>query len=539
VNKATLKDLFTQIVRRLSPLAVPFLTMFAWFWVVALWFPLIPGRDMMTYYQWYRGMLQIEPESPWLMLFRMPLTPLFYGVCFDLLGKFGIEFVLALLYAGSITSVFAVLREFSERAAWTLNVLLGVNLWLFKWFNAVGSETLQTVLLCLWFCCTFFAMRSAKMRVWIGIAALVFLMVLNRPGNQTFVLCFLLPLFVVNASAKRRLMLSGVFLATYIAAHLAFSTSNYLRYGHFCISKFGDAHLPFLRLFVQEQMISPDNGPASQELAQFVDQQILTNPVYSQYEITQEIFFRYSTQRMFNSLIAAGLQNGWNGDFPLLRKAAMESIWRDPKGSFLRYLEHVLNVFGYPHRKPIRISNLRDKGRAFARERETRYARYAANGLTLPTEGDLIPPAAVFAVPEGRRTENWFGLQRDVKEWKVSSSTPSSSSALFEMSRKFIPNYYWLLLGVLSLVVAGFTGPIDWRIPLLTAVALVSVFAAICCSARWEFRFPFDPILTAFTLHAIHCLIARAKGLRTARFARLSLLLKRLLVSLSRLKLER
>jgi hypothetical protein len=138
-----------SFARKLSPWLAPFLTMFAWYWVVARWFPLREGRDMMTYFLCFRDLLQIEPEFPLLMLFRPPLTPIFYGTCFQFLDATGIEFVVALLYAGSITSVFAVVREFSTFGAWTLNALLGVNLWLFRWFNSVGSETLQTVLLCL------------------------------------------------------------------------------------------------------------------------------------------------------------------------------------------------------------------------------------------------------------------------------------------------------------------------------------------------------------------------------------------------------
>jgi hypothetical protein len=56
----------------------------------------------------------------------------------------------------------------------------------------------------------------------VGVAVIVFLLVLNRPGNQTFALCFLLPLLIANVSVKRRFMLSGSFLITYAAAHLAF-----------------------------------------------------------------------------------------------------------------------------------------------------------------------------------------------------------------------------------------------------------------------------------------------------------------------------
>ena len=206
------------------------------------------------------------------MLFRTPLTPLFYGTCFEFLDETGIELILALSYAGSITCVFAVLHEFSSFAAWILDALLGVNLWLFRSFNAVGSETLQTVLLCLWFCCVFFAMRSTKARAWAGCAVLVALLVLNRPGNRD-IRAMLSPATSSSQTPppSRRCMLSCVFLIVYSALHLAFCSFNYLRYGEFCIAKLGDAHLPFYRLFVQEHVISPSNGPASRQLAELVD----------------------------------------------------------------------------------------------------------------------------------------------------------------------------------------------------------------------------------------------------------------------------
>jgi hypothetical protein len=541
VNSA-LFDIWLALRQKRSSLFVPFLTMFAWFWVVARWFPLREGRDMMTYFLCFRDLLQIEPEFPLLMLFRMPLTPLFYGTCFEFLEQTGIEWVLALLYAGSMTSVFAVIREFSTLGAWTLHTLLGANLWLFRWFNAVGSETLQTVFLCLWFSFTFFAMRSAKLRVWAGVAMIVFLLVLNRPSNQTFALCFLLPLFIASVSVKRRLMLSGSFLMTYAAAHLAFCSVNYLRYGEFCVAELGNAHLPFYRLFVQEHVISPSNGPASLQLANFVAEKVLTNPIYQEYEITQDVFFRCSTQRMFNSLIYAFQENGSADDFAILRKAGMESIRQDLKGSLLRYLEHLITVFDYGDRKPIRISNLRDFSRAFVRERAAHYSRYAEKGLPLPTEGDLLPSMPLFAAKEGRRNENWFGLQRAVSEWKLAPAASSSPVAemLYGISRKLIPNYYWFLFSALCLVFASLTGPIDLRVPLLTAIALASLLVTLFGSVQWEFRYPFDPIFTAFTVHASHCLIVSLRKSRMALLSeRVSALLRRLQTGFQRFKLAR
>ena len=146
--------------------------MLAWFWLLALLFPLRAGRDMMTYFLWFRDVFALEPEFPLLMLFRMPLTPLFYGACFQIFGERGLEVILSLAYAASITAVFVVLRGFSLVAAWTLNALVSVNLWLFWSFNAVGSETLQTVLLCFWFSFTFFAMGSSRVGAWVGVPCL-------------------------------------------------------------------------------------------------------------------------------------------------------------------------------------------------------------------------------------------------------------------------------------------------------------------------------------------------------------------------------
>jgi hypothetical protein len=496
--------------RRFSPLFASFLVMLAWFWLLALLFPLRAGRDMMTYFLWFRDVFAIEPEFPLLMLFRTPLTPLFYGTCFQMFGAGGIEVILSFAYAASITVVFAVLREFSLIVAWALNVLVGMNLWLFWSFNSVGSETLQTVLVCFWFGCTFLAMGSGRVSAWVGSAVLASLLVFNRPGNQTFLLCFLLPFLTTNVAVARRFLNAGVFVTIYAACYLAMCSFNYLRFGEFCFAKLGDAHLPFYRLFVQEHVISPDNGPASRRLADFVEAKILSSPVYLQHEITADIFFRCSTQRMFNSLIYAVQTEGQGYDFDLLRKAGFESIWRDPLGSFLRYLEHLETVFDYRDKKTVKISNLRDLSRSFVRQREEIYARYLARGLAVPSEGDLLPSTPLFVANETRRQGSWLPWQPYVKPWNVSATPPYNAPGdfLFNISRKLIPNYCWFLFGALSLILTRLAGPFDMRIPLLTGIALLGLLATLFGSVQWEFRYPFDPIFTAFALYAGYGLLA-------------------------------
>jgi hypothetical protein len=81
------------------------------------------------------------------------------------------------------------------------------------------------------------------------------------------------------------------------------------------------------------------------------------------------------------------------------------------------------------------------------------------------------------------------------------SSSPAAEM-LYGISRKLIPNYCWFLFGALSLVFASLTRPIDLRVPLLTAIALVSLLVTLFGPVQWEFRYPFGPIFTAFTVHA-------------------------------------
>ena len=484
--------------------------MLAWFWLLACLFPLRAGRDMMTYFLWFRDLFAIEPEYPLLMLFRTPLTPLFYGTCFQIFGESEIEVVLSLAYAASITAVFAVLRDFSLIAAWALNVLVGVNLWLFWSFNSVGSETLQTVLLCFWFSCTFFAMGSNRVGGWVGSALLASLLVLNRPGNQTFLLCVVLPLLPAKVAVARRFVNTGVFLMTYATVYLAMCSFNYLRYGEFCFAKLGDAHLPFYRLFVQEHVISPENGPASRQLSDFVEAKILSTPVYLQHDVTKDIFFRCSTQRMFNSLIYALQKEARGSDFGLLRRAGMESIWRDPMGSLLRYLEQLESVFDYRDKKTFKISNLRDLRRSFLRQREEAYARYNAKGLALPSEGDLLPSTPLFVTNETRRLGSWLPWQPEIKPWNVPATPPYNAPGdfLFDISRKLIPNFLWFFFGAFSLLLARLAGPVDLRITLLTGIALVGLLTTLFGSVQWEFRYPFDPIFTAFALYGAYALLA-------------------------------
>ena len=145
-----------------------------------------------------------------------------------------------------------------------------------------------------------------------------------------------------------------------------------------------------------------------------------------------------------------------------------------------------------------------------------------AKGLAVPTEGDLLPSTPLFVANETRMQGSWLPWQPDVKPWKVSETPPYNAPGdfLFNISRKLIPNYCWFLFGAFSLVLARLAGPIDLRIPLLTGIALLGLLATLFGSVQWEFRYPFDPIFTAFALYGAYGLLVALRKFLLARAPR-------------------
>lgn len=312
-------------------------------------------------------------------------------------------------------------------------------------------------------------------------------------------------------------MLCACFFVVYAALSFGYATLNETRYGHFCIAKLGNAHLPFYRLFVQEQAISPDHGPASARLAEFVESNVLTHEVFREHGIDEEIFFKFSSQRMFNTLLFALQEKGdstgefsLNEDFDILRKAALESLFQDPIGSMRRYVNHLANVFSYQSQKPIRWrvgklagrwqwSDLRERQRAWSAGLEAQRSRYVAEGVPLPNENDFIPPQALYLSSSNSDSGNLFGIAFQARPWQLRpvKSTNLVSEKLMRVSEWLIPDYRWFLSSFLCLVIAYFLGERDFRIPVLTGIAMLSLLASLFGSVQWEFRSPFDPVLTA------------------------------------------
>ena len=156
-------------------------------------------------------------------------------------------------------------------------------------------------------------------------------------------------------------------------------------------------------------------------------------------------------------------------------------------------------------RRPFNISNLRGLVPGICpAEGRKHYARLAARESAQPTEGDLLPARPSVCRTRARSKESGWPASAQSKSGRPPPSPPldPTADALYDLSRKLIPNYYWFLGAAVGLFFASWAGPIDLRIPLLTAIALTGLLVTLFGSVQWEFRYPFDPIFTAFTLYA-------------------------------------
>jgi hypothetical protein len=465
-----------------------------------------PGRDMITYWACYREIFRVNTEAVTLLLFRPPFTPLFFGTLFDLFGAAGVKAALSILYVVSLVTVFSVGFTRSLWVGYLALILLGANIQYYYWFFSVGSESPQSFLLVLWLAYAFFTFRRTDARYWIVHAAVVWLLILNRPGNQVLILCAVFPLLNFDTAAKRRLMLSLVFLLSYGAMHFSYSSYNYLRVGAFQVSTLGNAHMPFYRLYLQDRMIRPENGPKSLELARLVEDEILPLEVFRQYRVDRDMFFTYASQRMYNQLVATVVRvYGWDHQWLILKEAAMEAVKRDPVEFLLTYFDHLRDVFYIRGDGRYDLSSNNSTRTDYYVFLKQRYELYEELGLAIPSEGDLLPQsqgAEDHDDGEDYTEQTFFSLKRQPVSWTIPDRhcTYHWGDVFDIYGIRFPFTFFFLCIGIagvgLSLVRKRCAGNLE--IACITSVAFITMAASFMASVQFPFRFPFDSIFILF-----------------------------------------
>ena len=110
-----------------------------------------------------------------------------------------------------------------------------------------------------------------------GIAALV----LIRPANQVLLPAVLVAPLLAAAPWRRRLTWVAVCLAAAVLPLAGWAAHNGIRYDDTTVTRGGRAWVPFLRVWLADNTIAPENGPASRRLADLIEHDVLTREPYA------------------------------------------------------------------------------------------------------------------------------------------------------------------------------------------------------------------------------------------------------------------
>jgi Dolichyl-phosphate-mannose-protein mannosyltransferase len=484
--------------------------------------PVIPGRDFGTYLRFYVQMFDWDSVLPMSMLFRTPVAPLVVGGSLDLVGGYGMQVLMAVLYATSIVCWARVALVFSRRAA----LLTAAALLLYPGygilFHMLASDSICAVVFALW--------ALALTRAWLerspGRYALLGLATaaaaLTRPGYQVLVVFALVPL-VRAAPWRVRLASTASCLAVVVVLLGAWTVNNGLRYDDYAVARGGGAFFPFYRAFTSDRIVSPENGPASRELADAVRARLLPEEPYRSYGIGLDDFFEHGSPREFEDLV--GLTDrvwGWDSDYAQLRRAGIEAVRTHP----LSYLRGVSGTVLDELASPLYVALPRRAEVAptvAAVSTQTVTTTTAPTALPPPSEGEQIPAAhqGFFSTtPDGSITEVWtsatdhgvvFADPRDQRRFGEVDAAANRLDALvppypgsrwltlqFSRSSKlFPPPLLWLVVGLVAWI---------WRRParagLAACVALAAMlvvsFQALAVYSIIEFAVPVAPALVVF-----------------------------------------
>jgi hypothetical protein len=462
-----------------------------------------PGRDLGVYLRYYVQLGQDHPVFPWSMLTRTPVTPLFSGGLLAAGGGLAAEIVMALLFAGSILAwALVALKSGGRRAAMLVAAALILYPGYGGLFHELSSDAVFAAAFAGWALLLARAFERPSLPRFAAAGAGVALLALTRPANQVLVLVALAA-FLVSGPWRVRAARAAVFAAAAVLPLVAWAGVNDLRYGDFTVARGGQASVPFFRAFVTDRIMSPDNGPASRQLAAAVQSDLLRRQPYRAYGIDLHEFFTLGSPRMEEDLISMSDRVfGWNTDYDVLGRAAREAVRRHPG----KYARGVMKSMWDELNQPLFVSPREAAAPTAASTAAGTSAETPAavsGKLPTPTEGEPIPAAhqgAYTSTPDNHIREVWtsatdhqivFDDPRDQRRYDQLNErlrelggrfpTRGESSSLGlqlnHASKAFPRPWLWLLVALVAFVRRR---PRNWQVPtVLAASALVVLFATV------------------------------------------------------------
>ena len=463
--------------REVLPRAVVVAALAAYLFWSLVW-PIGAGRDFDSYLMTLFDLPRRVADYPFQCAFRTPLTPLFLGlVCWP--GRWFAGLVLAAGYLLVAASIYRVVAPRSRPAAW-----LVLAMWLVSpsggWmFRHLDSATLTAMLIAPWALALLRADERTSAASWARHGLMVAALTLTRPANLVFGGVLAVPLLIGGRPWRGRLGGAAAFAAGMMLPLLGWAAHNRVCYQDFAVSRGSAAFMPLVRVMIFEELMRPDNGPASARLADAVQRRLLDRDYYRQRGVTIDQFFHLRSTGSAGDLISVCDQEwGWDCDYAPLRAAAMEAVSRH-RAAYLRAV--AADVFGlFANPLPRRAANVDLSGAGAWSWLESRPAGYPAARRS--GQGNVVE----------LYQQSRYAAYADSAE-----ARPAWRALARRFDKAQLPMLPFLLVGLVGL------WPMRRRADRLLAGLVVLAVAGLVITelGMWlipEYRWPFDALFLAF-----------------------------------------
>jgi hypothetical protein len=492
----------------------------AGYWFAALGWPLAKGRDTWDYLAYYLQLFDSDPPLEFLQVFRTTLTPVVLGVPLELGGSVLLEIVLGVLYAVSIVAWSATALTFGRLPALLAAVLLLVHPAYATLYHQASSDALFATGLALWALLLARTLQAPSGWRFAALGTGIAVLILIRPANQVLLPVAFVPL-LVSVAWRRRLAWSAACLAAGVGVLGIWAVHNAVRYDEPTVARGGRAWVPFLRVFLADKTISPENGDASRRLADLIEAEVLSKEPHAGLDVPLDAYLENGSNYETVRLIALSDRvYGRDANYDVLFDSALEAI-REHPGTYVRGVADAFWEF-------LTQAPLRED--VVPREQSAPEApppTFEAGGVVLPNpqahvlvEGvpygfvwcasdyidscTLDDPSLVWT--DEARQVRYLEIVRQVRAWDADLPSREGVDVVTELLNRVTPRFprppFWIALGLVGLIVRR---PRDWRIlvTLWISAALVLLIHAASQGVAPEFALPLYPVFIVTALGAL------------------------------------
>ena len=465
-----------------------------------LWksWPLYSGADASTYIYYFLDFFNPQPVFQNLMCFRTPIAPFFYGINLSLGGSLLTSVILEFIALTATIMVYLITLAWGKMTSRVAVIIFVLMVPYQLQFHQVGSDAIFSWLALVFIFLIRYITEYESQFLWIILGIVLSLLTLTRPGGIAFLAIIIFTPFL-KVNWKKKLKNVSLFLLSIIIILGSYVIYKGVRYDDYSIAR-GFGHTLSYRVFViQDNTIKSENGPASKELINIIENNILTTEVYKEYEVTLHDFLSYKPNSRFHGdLISAVDQyKGWNSNYNILLQMSLESIRANPGIYFEKYMKDVGGLLlKNPEIPDDIIANVLATDKILN-----------DSGLPLPTEGQMIPYSNHWWM--STRSDGTFATEKEVNEFKgkAESLIKYFRNNTGSIGIKTIFNKFWRYLNIpiAFFWIFGFLGLICSRgvkrifLMILPLLVLVYILENLLGAPSWlKYRLTLDSYIMIF-----------------------------------------